>query len=64
MEAFLVFAVDSYYEVNVIKDRIERGIITLFTHEGHAIKKTLMMLIVNLCPFSTKIEIDSATPRT
>ena len=62
LEDFQVLAVNSDNEVNFIKDRNERGIRTVFTHEDHELKKTLMVTIVNFNPISTEIHIDSAIP--
>ena len=62
LEDFQVLAVNSDNEVNVIKDRNEREKGTVFTHEDHELKKTLMMIIVNFNPISTEIHIDSAIP--
>ena len=54
LKDFSVLIIDNDNQVNAIKDRIEGGIITAFSHEGLELKKTLMVSMGNLEFKSTK----------
>ena len=59
---FLVLAVNMDYQINAVEDKIERGVRTIFNHEGLELKKTLMVSLGNFNPDYTEIQIDSASP--
>ena len=61
LDNFLVLAVDTNNETNAIEDKIEREVRTVFNHEGLELKKTLMVSLGNFNPYSTEIQIDSAS---
>ena len=58
---FLVLAVDTDTQINVVQDKIERGVRTVFNHEGVELKKTLMVSVGNFNPYRKEIQIDSAS---
>ena len=62
LDDFLVLAVDTNNQINAVEDKIERGARTVFNHEGLELKKTLMASLGNFNPYSTEIQIDSASP--
>ena len=45
-----------------MEDKIEGGVRTVFNHEGLELKKTLMVSLGDFNPYSTEIQIDSASP--
>ena len=53
---------DTDTQVNAVEDKIERGVRTVFNHEGLELKKTLMVSLGNSNPYCTEIQIDSASP--
>ena len=59
---FLVLAVDTDIQLNEVEDKIERGVRTVFNHEGLELKKTLMVSLGNFNPYCTEIQIDSVSP--
>ena len=44
LDDFLVLAVDTDSQINAVEDKIERGVRTVFNHEGLELKKTLKVL--------------------
>ena len=62
LDDFLVLAVDTDNKINAVEDEIERGVRTVFNQEGLELKKTLMVSLGKLNPYSTEIQIDSASP--
>ena len=62
LDDFLVLAVDTDNQINAVEDKIERGVRTVFNHEGLELKKTLMVSLGNFNPYYTEIQIDSASP--
>ena len=62
LDDFLVLAVDTDTQINAVQDKIERGVRTVFNHEGVELKKTLMVSLGNFNPYRREIQIDSASP--
>ena len=62
LDDFLVLAVDTDSQINAVEDKIERGVRTVFNHEGLELKKTLKVSLGNFNPYYTEIQIDSASP--
>ena len=62
LDDFLVLAVDTDTQINAVEDKIERGVRTVFNHEGLELKKTLKISLGNFNPYCTEIHIDSASP--
>ena len=62
LDDFLVIAVDTDSQINAVEDKIERGVRTVFNHEGLELKKTLKVSLGNFNPYCTEIQIDSASP--
>ena len=62
LDDFLVLAVDTDTQINAVEDKIERGVRTVFNHEGLKLKKTLKVSLGNFNPYCTEIQIDSASP--
>ena len=50
LDDFLILAVDTDNQINAIEDKIERGVRTVFNHEGLELKKTLMECLGNFNP--------------
>ena len=48
LQDFLVLTIDTDNKVNALKDRIKRGIRTVFTHKEYKLKKTIMVSIETL----------------
>ena len=48
--------------MNAFKDRTEGGAITVFSHGGLELKKTLMASMGSFNPYLTEIKIDSSSP--
>ena len=46
--------------MKAVKDTIEGGIRTVFTHEGLDLKKILMVLMGNFNPYLAEKQVDSA----
>ena len=55
---------DTDNQINAVEDKIERGVRTVFNHEGLELKKTLMVSLGNLNPYYAEIQIDSASPNS
>ena len=53
---------DTDIKINAIEDKIERGVRTVFHHEGLELKKTLTVSLGNFNPYSTENQIDSVSP--
>ena len=47
--------------MNAVKDKIEGGIRTVFTHEGLELKKRLIVSMGKFNPFPIEIRTDSAS---
>ena len=62
LDDFLVLAVDMDSQINAVEDKIERGVRTVFNHEGLELKKTLKVSLGNFNPYCTEVQIDSASP--
>ena len=52
---------DTDIQINAVEHKIERGMRTVFNHEGLELKKTLMVSLGNFNPYRTEIQIDSAS---
>ena len=53
---------DTDIQINSVEHKIERGVRTVFNHEGLELKKTLMVSLRKFNPYRTEIQIDSASP--
>ena len=62
LDDFLVLVIDTDNQINAVEDKIERGVRTVFNHEGLELKKTLKVALGKFNPYYTEIQIDSASP--
>ena len=61
LDDFVVLAVDTNNQANAVEDTIEGGVRTVFNHESLELKKTSMVSLGDFNPYSTEIQIDSAS---